>query len=82
MPAEIAPTQRMTAAEYLVWERLQTDRHEYHLGEVFALAGGSIRQSFLAGAAISELRGALRGGPCRVLTSDARIAIASGEHYV
>jgi Uma2 family endonuclease len=72
----------MTAAEYLAWERLQTDKHEYHLGEVFAMAGGSIRHSFLAGAATSELRAAFRGGSCRVLTSDARIGIDSGERYM
>jgi Uma2 family endonuclease len=82
MPADVAPTQRMTAAEYLAWERLQPDKHEYLLGEVFAMAGGSIRHSFLAGAATSELRLAFRDAPCRVLTSDTRIAIGSGERYV
>jgi Putative restriction endonuclease len=29
----------MTPSEYLVWEDLQTERHEYVGGEVFAMVG-------------------------------------------
>jgi Uma2 family endonuclease len=72
----------MTAAEYLAWERDQVDKHEYHLGEVFAMAGGSPRHNFLGSAVVSELRNALRPKGCHVLSSDQRIAASQGRHYV
>lgn len=80
--ADPAAPLRMTAAEYLAWEREQPDKHEFHEGEVFAMAGGSERHNFLAAAAIGELRGALRGSSFRVLSSDQRIAALDGKRYV
>ena len=79
---EAAPIQRMTAAEYLEWERRQPEKHEYHLGDVFAMAGGSQRHNFLSGAMIAELRAAERGRGCYVFTSDQRISASQGERYV
>ena len=73
---------RMTAAEYLAWEREQPSKHEYHLGEIFAMAGGSHRHNFLSNAMGGELRAALRGKPCQVFSSDERISTAQGERYV
>ena len=74
--------QPMTAAEYLEWERTQTDKHEYHLGEVFAMAGGSPRHNFLSAAIGAELRAAVRGKDCHVFSSDQRISAKPGERYV
>ena len=74
---ERAPPLRMTAAEYLAWEREQPEKHEFHLGEVFAMAGGSPRHNFLASACAAELRTAHRGGPCGVLSSDQQISTTS-----
>jgi Uma2 family endonuclease len=72
----------MTAVEYLAWEREQPERHHYLHGEIFAMAGGSVRHNALGAAVIGELRNAFRGGPCRPFTSDQRVAIREGEHYV
>lgn len=79
---EAAATRRMTSAEYLAWEREQPDKHEYHYGEVFAMAGGSHRHSFLSGRMVVQLSVVLQGRPCHVLTSDQRISAAEGERYV
>lgn len=79
---DAATTYRMTAAEYLEWERAQTSRHEYHLGEVFAMAGGSPRHNFLSSAMGAELRAAVRGKRCHVLSPDQRISAKQGERYV
>jgi Uma2 family endonuclease len=73
---------RMTATEYLVWEREQTDKHEYHRGEIFAMAGESHRHNFLSGAVLGELRTALRGKPCQVFSPGQRISAQEGERYV
>lgn len=77
-----APTQPMTADAYLAWERASAGKHEFHRGEVFAMAGGSPRHNLLSAAVVAELRGALRDRGCAVLSSDQRIGAAPGERYV
>ena len=72
----------MTAAEYLVWEAEQVERNEFFCGEVFAMAGGTPRHNAISAAVITELGVALRGGKCRVLSAEQRIAARGGEHYV
>ena len=46
------------------------------------MASGSPRHNLLSGAAVAELRAALRGKGCHVLTSDQRISAKAGERYV
>jgi Uma2 family endonuclease len=82
MPPNAVAQLHMTAAEYLEWEARQTEKHEYHCGEVFAMAGGSPRHNLLSMAAGAELRAVLRGTECRVLSSDQRIAASEGTRYV
>ena len=79
---DVATTDRMSAAEYLVWEREQRDKHEYHLGDVFLMAGGSPRHNYLASAISGELRLVLRGSKRGVLSSDQRVSAARDERYV
>jgi Uma2 family endonuclease len=70
LPVAIA---RMSYAEYLAFEHASETKHEYLDGEVFAMAGGTITHSALAGAIITALSNALRDRRCRVLASDARV---------
>ena len=79
---DAAIMRNMSAADYLVWERSQLDKHEYHFGEVFAMAGGTLRHNFLSNAMGAELRFAVRGKGCRVFSSDQRIAAEAGGRYV
>ena len=72
----------MSAAEYLAWEREQPQKHEFHCGEVFAMAGGSPRHNLLAAAFAAELRAATRAKGCHALSSDQRISASVGERYV
>jgi Uma2 family endonuclease len=71
----------LTAPEYLAWERAQADRHEFHDGEVFAMAGGSPRHNWIAARVQSELMRAL-GDRCFVFTPDQRIVVDDGKRYV
>lgn len=79
---DAAPVHRMSAAAYLEWERQQIAKHEFHRGEVFAMAGGSPRHNFLSAAAAAELRAAVREAAVVVLSSDQRICADAGERYV
>jgi len=72
---------RLTAAEYLVWEREQADKHEFHAGEVFALAGGSPRHNWIAGNVQNALKRVL-DDRCFTFTSDQRIMFDDGARYV
>jgi Uma2 family endonuclease len=73
---------RMSAADYLVWERSQPGKHEYHRGEVFAMAGAKPRHNLLAAAMTAALHAGMRGKGCAVLSSDQQISAAAGERYV
>jgi Uma2 family endonuclease len=72
----------MSAAHYLEWERAHPDKHEFHHGEVFAMAGGSPRHNLLSSAIAAELRTATRPLGCHVLSSDQRIAAPQQQRYV
>jgi Uma2 family endonuclease len=73
----VAQRSHVTPDEYLAWERNQPARHEFYRGEVFAMAGGSLRHNALCASLIEALR-----GRCVVLTSDQRVVAANRERYV
>jgi Uma2 family endonuclease len=77
----IAQRSHLTPDEYLAWERDQPVRHEFYRGEVFAMAGGSMRHNALCAAIIATLCAQLRGR-CVVLTSDQRVVASQRERYV
>ena len=66
-----------TPEEYLARERVAETRSEYHEGTVFAMAGGTALHAELAATFIRELGARSKGGPCRIYSSDMRVA--SGE---
>jgi Uma2 family endonuclease len=72
---------RFTPEEYFAWEEQQLERHEYIDGEVYAMTGGSINHSEVAGKFLIILGNHLKGGGCRILTSDARINIVGSTDY-
>ena len=79
--ARSAAAHKMTASEFLAWEREQPERFEFAAGEAFAMAGGSPRHNLLAAAAAAILRAEPRGR-CSVLSSDQKIHLAATGQYV
>lgn len=79
--SRVAARSQLTPQEYLAWEREQTDKHEFHAGEVFAMAGGSPRHNWIAGNAQSVLKREL-DARCFTFTSDQRIVFDDGKRYV
>jgi Uma2 family endonuclease len=72
----LAHRRRHTFAEFLDVEDMSPEvRHEFVDGEILAMAGGSVEHSALATAFCGLLFTHLRGGPCRVHSSDLRIRI-------
>ena len=66
---------RYTFEEYLAVEEVSRVRHEFLDGEIYAMAGGTPEHAALSAAATSMLGAALKGGPCRVYSSDLRVRI-------
>jgi len=79
--ARVAERSQLTADEYLAWERQQPVRHEFFHGEVFAMAGGSVRHNALC-ARLIELLGARLRDRCVVLSSDQRVVAVNRARFV
>ena len=69
------PRHRYSFRDYLDIEEMSAVKHEYVDGEIYAMAGGTPEHAALCAALIALLGGQLRGGPCRVYTSDLRLRI-------
>jgi Uma2 family endonuclease len=67
--------------DFLAWEREQSERHHYVHGEIFAMAGGSPRHSYLSSRVIVSFGRALGRGSCDVHGSDLRLGI-DATHFV
>jgi Uma2 family endonuclease len=77
----VAERSQMTADDYLAWEREQPVRHEFYRGEVFAMAGGSMRHNRLC-VKLARVLDTQLEGRCAVLSSDQRVVAAPRSRYV
>lgn len=76
-----APQPLFDAQAYLAWEAEQNTKHEYHDGEVFAMAGASDAHVTVAGNVFVALRSHLRGSPCSVFISDMKLHVAQDNAF-
>lgn len=79
---EAAVKLRMTAQEYLAFERASEEKHEFADGEIFAMSGGTFEHSVIAQAIGAVLRNALMGRKCAVQNSDMKVHIPITGRYV
>jgi Uma2 family endonuclease len=80
---EETPKYKYSIEEYLEMEANSLEKLEYHEGEIFAMAGGTLNHSLLSNNVGGSLRQALKtkAKPCRTYNSDAKIAV-SDEKFV
>jgi len=77
----VEPVQKtMTQAEYLTWEQRQTERHEYVIGFVYAMAGGSRRHNRIA---LNIASFCLTNAPehCRIYQEGMKLQTDSAFYY-
>ncbi|MFZ5483096.1 MAG: Uma2 family endonuclease [Pseudomonadota bacterium] len=79
--SKAALAERFSATDYLRWEAEQPAKHEYLLGEVFAMGGASRRHVTAAGNLFSSLSLALEGTPCRPYMADMKVEAARDVAY-
>src|SRR5260370_38213524 len=69
--------QTMTVEEYFLLERNDPDaRYEYVDGHIYAMAGGTFNNDTIKSNIQRTLWGLLRGGKCRVYSSDIKVYIS------
>jgi Uma2 family endonuclease len=69
------PKTKLTPAEYLAVERKAERKSEFYRGEMFAMAGASEEHCLIKDNIAREAGYQLKGGPCRVVTSDLRVKV-------
>src|SRR5438876_6356830 len=69
------PKTKLTPAEYLAIERKAEYKSEFYRGEMFAMAGATEEHCLIKDNLAGEARNQLKGGPCRVVTSDLRVKV-------
>ena len=74
MAVELA-TQKLSLDEFLAWEDQQQDRHEFHRGEVFAMAGGRRTHGRVIANLVRRLGNHLDGSPCQVFAESMKVQI-------
>ena len=68
--------QKMTLEEFLAWEDLQPERHEFYSGEVFAMVGGRrIHERVIANLS-RHLGNHLAGSACQVFAAGMKLQLA------
>lgn len=70
-----APRKKVTAAEYLAFDRDSDGRHEFLDGEIHAMAGASRPHNRLTENLSVEIGGRLREGPCQTFSSGLRVLV-------
>ena len=72
---------KLTAEEYLQFEKNSLEKHEYFRGEVFAMAGAGRRHNVISSNVFIGAGIQLRGKSCRPYGSDLRIHIPENTLY-
>ncbi len=73
---------RMSIEDYIALDSNSSEaRYEFIDGYVYMLAGGTADHSTINGNLLAAFKSALRGGPCRVHTSDLKVQL-SEKRYV
>ena len=71
----------ITPEEYLERERKAETKSEYFRGEIFAMAGTSLRHARIVTNFARELSQALRERPCNVYTTEVRLCVSQTGLY-
>ena len=75
------PLAKKTLSDFLLWEALQPDRHEFFRGEIFAMVGGSARHNRVVMNLGSHIAQQLEGTGCQAFTESMKVQIVEGILY-
>jgi Uma2 family endonuclease len=69
---------RYTLGEYFAVEEVSNVKHEYYDGEIFAMAGSSLRHNHITANVLTLFRTGLRASDCSAFSSDLRLQTPGG----
>ncbi len=72
---------KLTAREYLAIESRAEFKSEFFQGEMFAMAGASLRHNIILENLSGELHSRLKGGPCQAVSSEQRVHVSRTGLY-
>lgn len=72
------PRRRYTVDDYFAVETDSSIKHEFHRGEIFAMAGASLAHNHVSANILALLRLGLRGSGCNAFGSDLRLRTPGG----
>ncbi len=75
---QYAGQQNCSRETYLAQEKQSEVKHEFYLGEVFAMTGGTFNHATISGNILTTLSRRLQNKPCRPINSDMRIHTPDG----
>src|SRR6478735_1276168 len=78
---DVSALPTMTVEEYFRFEKASPVKYEYVAGEVYAMAGATVRHDRIATNILVRLSLAARPGPCDVFSSDMRVEVARDRYY-
>jgi len=81
MNGALAVNLKITAKDYLQGEQVADRKHEYHYGDVYAMAGASRTHNKLSGNAFVQLWQHLRHTECDAYAADMKVGIAEDQVY-
>lgn len=75
---------KLTVEEYLKIEEESNVKYEYHDGDIYAMAGGTVNHSRISVNIAGEIRQAIKNknGNCEVLNSDVKLHISKENRYL
>lgn len=74
-PVVVYAKKKLTAEEYLQFERESIEKHEFYQGEVFAMAGAGLLHNKIFSNLFGDIAYRLKGKTCQPYGSDMRIHI-------
>jgi Uma2 family endonuclease len=76
-----APKHRMTAEEYLAFDRASRTRHEFYWGDVHAMSGASPDHIRIVHNLIKSFEDRLEGSRCQTFSSELRVRVNPSGMY-
>jgi len=74
-PAVAYQKRYITEEEYLAMEEQSMEKHEYYLGEIFAMSGTKVPHNTISINLLGSIIPYLKGKPCKAFHSDQRVYI-------
>lgn len=72
---------QLSPEAYFLWEETQDIRHEYYQGEVFAMAGTTLRHNAIIQNMIFGLRQHLKSNKCRIYSENIKVEVSTNSYY-